>query len=199
MSWLFLLCASSRSLCSPFLWPLVRSGTKVMCSYWVNRSTLAVSRRCLFSSSLKSPITIGLGSFPRSPILLQNLRLSFLVLARMVIKILSHCSLSFSDLSLFPLISSSTSGTPCMTRFSLLTSLSLSSSSIVCSILPTRVSAMLACSLTSLLASSAIFLTPSINLLFSSTLLSVSSCLLETSFICAFHLLLKFMHDLQAQ
>ena len=132
-SW-FLLSASSLSLFSPLLWLFVKSGTIVTLSYIVFLSSLDLSRMCLLSSSEYSPMTMGLGSCALSPTLLQNLICCFLVLTRIPPNILSISPLSISILSRGFVAPVSGSGTPCITRFSLLDSLSLSSSSIIFSI-----------------------------------------------------------------
>ena len=152
-----------------------------------------------FSPSANTPKTRGLGASPFSPILLQNRTSWYLVLAFMATKRFSHSDLSCSILSLGSLMCSPGSGRPWITRLSLLPSLSLSSSSSVLSIFSCSPSVFFACSLSSLLKSSVILLTSSILSLLSATFASVSSCRLLTSLIWVFHLLLKFMQDLQAQ
>ena len=162
-------------------------------------SSLDLSRMCLLSSSKYSPITRGLGSFPLSPTLLQKRIWCLLVLTLILPKILSHSPLSTSILSLGFDTSGPGSGTPCSTKFSLLNSLSRSSSSICRSTLSAVPSAFLAWSLISFLVVSSRHLRYSMFLLLSSTFVSVASCLLLVSFMSTFHFLLKFMHERQAQ
>ena len=121
-------------------------------------------------------MTIGLGSCPRSPTLLQNLIWSFLVLALIPPNIRSHSSLSASILSLGSLMSCPGSGTPCKTRLSLLDSLSLSSSSRVLSILSCSLSSLSDICLIISFISSLSFSWSFNLLLWTSTLLSVSTC-----------------------
>ena len=197
-SW-FLLSASSLSLISPLLWLFVMSGTIVTHEYMVFFSSLDLSRRCLLSSSVYSPITMGLGSFPFSPTLLQKRIWYLLVLALIPPKILSHSPLSASILSLGSEISGPGSGTPCSTRFSLLDSLSRSSSSIILSVLSAELSLSLARSRTSFLVASSRRRMSSMFFLLSSTFASVASCFLAFSLMRAFHFLLKFIQERQAQ
>ncbi len=80
----------------------------------------------LLSSSLYRQTTIGLGSRPLFPSLQQNFKLDLGALTPMALNIFPQVSSSSSALSLLSSIESLSSSTRCITRLSLLCSLSLS-------------------------------------------------------------------------